>query len=74
MILEPNCYKRECKHYGGVKDDGPLERDERNFCRAFPDGIPEDIAYGDDLHLVLLGTETTNVTFEQGPRDFEEDV
>ncbi len=31
------------------QDKGEL--DERLFCDAFPDGIPEEIAYGDNLHL-----------------------
>jgi len=53
MLLEPECRKRRCKHYLGVKNDSePFdESKERNYCEAFPDGIPEEIAYGDNLHL-----------------------
>jgi len=50
MIQEPNCYKRKCKHFLGVKSDG-LEKNERVYCVAFPDGIPDEIAYGDNKHL-----------------------
>jgi len=49
MIKEPNCFKRECKHFIGVK--GENEAEQRVTCKAFPNGIPVSIAYGDNLHL-----------------------
>jgi hypothetical protein len=51
MIAAPNCYKRKCKHYIGVKNfSSKVEGDERNICEAFKDGIPHEIAYGSNLH------------------------
>jgi len=50
MLLEPTCYTRECKHYKGVKRLGEEESTEVNYCKAFPDGIPDEIAYGDNKH------------------------
>ena len=50
MILEPECFKRNCRHFLGVKSYGPGESDQRVTCRAFPDGIPEEIAYGKNKH------------------------
>jgi len=50
MIREPKCWNRKCKHFIGVKSDG-LELNERTFCKAFPEGIPKEIAYGKNLHL-----------------------
>lgn len=50
MLAEPNCYKRNCKHYQGVKWLGADESTETNVCRAFPYGIPAEIAYGPNLH------------------------
>jgi len=35
----------------GVKQDGEDEATERVVCDAFPGGIPDEIAYGEDLHL-----------------------
>ena len=49
MIREPNCFKRHCKFFIGVTNDGD-ETTERVVCEAFPDGIPEEIAYGDNKH------------------------
>ena len=49
MIREPECSKRECKYYTGVKNDGD-ETTERVVCEAFPDGIPDEIAYGENDH------------------------
>lgn len=52
MIPPPNCYLRRCKHYQGVKYLGENEADgEVPSCKAFPDGIPEEIAYGPNKHL-----------------------
>lgn len=50
MLEEPKCWKRKCKHYIGVKNDGN-ESTERFFCEAFPDRIPREIAYGKNKHL-----------------------
>lgn len=51
MIAEPNCSKRNCVHFLGVKQDNMQESTERVICEAFRDGIPNDIAYGKNLHL-----------------------
>ena len=54
MLIEPNCSKRQCVHFLGVRGDptpGEPERGERNYCAAFPDGIPDEITYGSNLHL-----------------------
>jgi len=53
MISEPNCHKRQCKHFIGVTNDGD-ETTEMVYCTAFPDGIPDVIAYGDNPHLILF--------------------
>ena len=50
MINQPNCSKRECRHFLGVKSDDEGELNERPVCRAFPNGIPTRIAYGPILH------------------------
>lgn len=49
MIPEPRCYFRRCKHLRGVIGDEEDES-ERPYCSAFPDGIPVEIAYGDNDH------------------------
>lgn len=50
MLREPNCFTRRCRHFTGVKLDGQEESTERVVCEAFPDGIPDEIAYGENLH------------------------
>lgn len=51
MMHEPNCRKRQCKHFIGIEqpDEGD-ESSERVVCSAFPDGIPDEIAYGNNPH------------------------
>ena len=51
MLIEPRCSVRRCKHFLGVLQPDGMELTERNYCSAFPDGIPTDIAYGDNKHL-----------------------
>lgn len=50
MIEEPKCSKRGCKHFQGVRWLGKDEASERPVCAAYPDGIPKEIAYGDNPH------------------------
>ena len=55
MLIEPECNIRNCVHYQGVKRSDPEEEaTEFNHCDAFPDGIPNEIAYGDNKHLKPL--------------------
>jgi hypothetical protein len=51
MIEEPKCLQRRCEHFQGVRWLGEEESSERPVCKAFPDGIPDEIAFGDNLHL-----------------------
>jgi len=52
MKAEPKCYTRNCVHFLGMKYIGGLdETNERLICAAYPTGIPDPIAYGDELHI-----------------------
>ena len=50
MIREPECSKRGCVHFIGVAQQDGTETTEKVVCRAFPEGIPQEIAYGNNLH------------------------
>ncbi len=79
MLSEPNCNKRGCKHFLGhdtfqlepgeslgvsVEGDEPDTEILRNICTAFPDGIPDEIAYGEDLHLEIADGQFGTYTYE----------
>lgn len=67
MLKEPNCFKRRCKHYLGVSNDGD-ESTERHICKAYPKGgIPVDIAYGEYLHLKVREDQDNDIVFERLP-------
>lgn len=51
MLNEPRCYSRKCIHFQGMKQPDGTEETEVVICSAFPDGIPHEIAYGDNLHI-----------------------
>ena len=64
-IEEPRCYQRKCKHFIGV--GGQDEDDEIVYCTAFPEpeGIPDRIAYGDDLHLTVASDQVGTDVFKE---------
>jgi len=71
MIEEPRCSVRRCKHLIGV---GPEEEDEDVelcVCTAFPDGIPDEIAYGNDLHLTRHPKQQNDIVYEERTLDDE---
>lgn len=64
MISEPRCFTRRCKHYTGIIQDNEDESTERPACEAFPNGIPDEIAYGDNEHLKPLPDQGNPIIFE----------
>jgi hypothetical protein len=65
MLKEPICYKRKCKWFEGAKWLGDQENTEVVYCKAYPDGIPSDIAYGDDLHTEIRSDQKGDYKYEQ---------
>jgi len=64
-VFEPRCSIRHCVHLQGVTWLGSEEESEVNFCSAFPDGIPDEIAYGDNKHLEPLPDQDNDIVFEK---------
>lgn len=48
------CETRGCEYYQGDKK-----------CGAFPDGIPDRIAYGDDLHATVADDQTGDMVYQK---------
>lgn len=66
MIEEPQCYTRKCIHFEGVKQPTlGEEAGEFVYCKAFPNGIPDDIAYGNNKHLVPIPNQKNEIVFEK---------
>ena len=65
MIMEPHCFKRRCKHYLGILQPDRSEGSEVPYCEAFPKGIPEEIAYGDNEHDEPLADQENDIVFEK---------
>lgn len=63
MLSEAKCFSRKCAHYEGADSDEE-EENERHVCAAFPNGIPMEIAYGDNLHLIPLPKQGNDVVYE----------
>lgn len=64
MLAEPKCHKRRCKNYVGTLSDG-VEVNERHQCLAFPEEIPDSIAYGSNKHLKPVRGQINQIVFEK---------
>jgi hypothetical protein len=62
--VTPNCYdeNRKCKFFDGfaIKEDVPVP-----ICKAFPDGIPQDIAFGNNQHKQPIKGQIGKYVFEE---------
>lgn len=59
MIKQSTCDKRDCEHYQGVNKANPDdESTEFHYCRAYPEGIPDDISFGNKRHLQSYGDDS----------------
>jgi len=65
MLETPRCFTRSCKHYTGVYQPDETEMTERNVCEAFPEQIPDEIAYGNNLHLKPLKDQSNTIVYEK---------
>lgn len=64
MIQSPKCESRRCVHFLGYKNfSDEVEGDERVVCQAFPNGIPDEIAYGNVNHVKPFPNDG-GITFE----------
>lgn len=63
MLHIPKCASRDCIHFLGVRQVERAEEGEFLYCTAYPDGIPDDIAYGEDLHLHVRADQTNMIIF-----------
>lgn len=71
-LKTPRCYERRCKHFLGVRNPTPDdESGERVFCHAFEESIPDEIAYGDNLHLKPLPRQGNDIVYEREPDEEE---
>ncbi len=63
---ESNCSKRRCVNYIGMRElmNGD-ESASKNICVAFMFGIPDNIAYGDELHLKPIINQRNNIVYEE---------
>lgn len=64
MILTPKCHERKCIHFLGVEQSDGTEQTEVVVCEAYPNGIPDDIAYGSEKHLQVRGDQDNEIVFE----------
>ena len=64
-VLSSKCLLRRCKHYLGVSQPNEDELTEFHHCPAFPNGIPDIISNGQNLHSTKYKDQETNIVFEK---------
>lgn len=65
MIDSAKCYDRGCIFYKGVEKPDGTEMTEQHVCHAYPDGIPEEIVMGEDLHMEVREDQDNDIIFEK---------
>ena len=65
MLTEPRCFTRRCKHYMGVHSRTKATESEILVCKAFPEGIPDEIAYGTNDHVKPLKDQKNTLVYER---------
>ena len=69
MLRRSKCFQRRCKWFKGIKQDNKDERTERYVCQAFPDGIPGEVSWGDNLHSKVLRGQQGSYVYEKTEGD-----
>jgi len=64
-LAMPVCFARRCKYFIGVIQPDGIEMTETVSCKAFPKGVPNDIAYGNNLHLTVVNGQKGDYVFEE---------
>lgn len=65
MRSVPKCYTRKCIHLIGMLQTDEEESTEVPNCLAFPNGIPDEIAYGDNLHIHKFKGQAGKFVYEK---------
>lgn len=67
-VIEPRCYSRSCKHFVGAQAVSGVKKTDHCIlkCKAFPEGIPESIAYGDNKHTQPVEGDN-GIQYERSP-------
>ncbi len=61
---EHNCIKRKCVNYVG-EFENVTGTWSKHFCKAFLSGIPDEIAYGNNLHLKPLKNQGNKIVYRK---------
>jgi hypothetical protein len=65
MLATPECFKRECRYFLGVIQPDGTEMTEDVNCDAFPEGIPSEISYGNNKHLVPFPGQKNKIVYKR---------
>lgn len=66
MMPPSKCEIRKCVWFMGFYQPDGTEVSEVHYCAAFPDGIPDDISYGDNLHTKVQKGQVGQFVYEEG--------
>ncbi len=61
----PKCAIRDCRYFQGIIRNDDYYSKTLFYCDAFPDGIPDEITYGNNLHLKPLPNQRNKIVYEK---------
>lgn len=64
-MISPNCFQRKCLHFLGIYQPEEEEGSQVLKCTAFLKGIPGEIAFGDEKHLVKYPGQKNDIVYEK---------
>lgn len=66
MLMNFRCFERKCIHFLRIEQRDGTEESEQVVCKAFPDGIPDEIAFGNNLHKEKYPGQKNDYLYEKG--------
>jgi len=61
-MVQVQCWSRKCRWFVGIAQQGGPEI---SLCGAFPDGIPKEIAYGENTHGRIITGQAKPYVYEK---------
>ena len=64
MLTACSCFRKMYKHYEGIMESDNPDRSGKHICKAFPNGIPDEIFSGRNDHSVPMPAQESVEVYE----------
>jgi len=74
MLTACSCFRRMCKHYGGITKSNNPEQSGKHICIVFPKGIPDEILSGRNEHSQSMPGQNSIEVYERASNFAEMEI